>query len=74
MTSYMGSNTTGLFYELTRGGTIRKHRPGGGQARGGSKPKLLPTLVAKWLERWQTCSVSLRTALMFDQKLESDHG
>ena len=26
--------------KLTRGGTIRKHRPGQGQARGGSKPKL----------------------------------
>ena len=36
--------------------------------------KLLPTLVAKWLERWQTCSASLRTAFMFGQKLESDHG
>ena len=34
----------------------------------------LPTLVAKWLERWQTCSASLRTAFMFGQKLESDHG
>ena len=28
--------------KLTRGGTIQKHRPGGGQARGGSKPKLTP--------------------------------
>ena len=27
---------------LTRGGTIRKHCPGGCQARGGSKPKLTP--------------------------------
>ena len=36
--------------------------------------KLLPTLVAKWLERWQTWSASRRTAFMFGQKLESDHG
>ena len=36
--------------------------------------KFLPTLVAKWLERWQTCSASLRPAFMFGQKLESDHG
>ena len=28
----------------------------------------------KWLERWQTCSASLRTAFMFGQKLKSDHG
>ena len=28
--------------KLTRGGTIQKHRPGGNQARGGSKPKLTP--------------------------------
>ena len=39
-----------------------------------SRVKLLVTLVAKWLERWQTCSASLRTAIMFCQKLESDHG
>ena len=39
-----------------------------------SRVELLPTLVAKWIERWQTCSVSLRTAFMFGQKLESDHG
>ena len=39
-----------------------------------SRVKLLPTLVAKWLERWQTCSASLRTVFMFGQKLESDHG
>ena len=39
-----------------------------------SRVNLLLTLVAKWLERWQTCSASLRTAFMFDQKLESDHG
>ena len=35
--------------------------------------KLLQTLVAKWLERWQTCSASLRNAFLFCQKLESDH-
>ena len=29
-----------------------------------SRVKLLPTLVAKWSERWQTCSASLRTAFM----------
>ena len=34
-----------------------------------SRVKLLPTLVAKWLERWQTCSASLRTAFMFGQTL-----
>ena len=28
--------------KLTRGGTILMHRPGGGQARGGSKRKLIP--------------------------------
>ena len=28
--------------KLRRGGTIQKLRPGGGQARGGSKPKLTP--------------------------------
>ena len=39
-----------------------------------SRVKLLLTLVAKWLERWQTCSASLRAAFMFGQKLESDHG
>ena len=39
-----------------------------------SRVKLLLTLVAKWLERWQTCSASLRTVFMFGQKLESDHG
>ena len=39
-----------------------------------SRVKLLPTLVAKWLERWQTCSASLRTAFMFGQKLKIDHG
>ena len=36
--------------------------------------KLLPTLVAKWLEHWQICSVSLRAAFVFGQKLESDYG
>ena len=28
----------------TRGGTIWKHSPSGGQAKGGSKPKLTPCL------------------------------
>ena len=39
-----------------------------------SRVKLLPTLVAKWLERWHTFSASLRAAFRFGQKLESDHG
>ena len=39
-----------------------------------SRLKLLPTLVAKWLERWQTCCASLRTEFMFGHKLKSDHG
>ena len=39
-----------------------------------SRVKLLRTLVAKWLERWKTCSASLRTAFMFGHKLKSDHG
>ena len=51
-------------YELTRGGTIQKHRPGGGQARGGSKPKLTPCLSY----------YQYKTAFMFDKKLESNHG
>ena len=39
-----------------------------------SHVKLLTTLVAKWLERWQTCSASFRTAFMIGQKLKSEHG
>jgi hypothetical protein len=31
--------------KLTRGGTIQKHRPGGGQARDGSKPKSYSSFV-----------------------------
>ena len=31
-------------HKLTRGGPIWKHRPSGGQAMGGSKPKLTPHL------------------------------
>ena len=31
-----------FIYKLTRGGRIHRHRSGGGQARGGSKPKLTP--------------------------------
>ena len=31
-----------FIYKITRGGTIHRHRSGGGQARGGSKPKLTP--------------------------------